>query len=52
MVTFQEAVDSAVRLLRQAETETDRDLMKLYDSMADTWVMLARLLYEHEERSI
>lgn len=44
--TREEALGSAARLLRTAETETDRGLMERYTDLAGTWLVLASLLMD------
>lgn len=48
MPTAEEAIRNAARLLRTAETETDRALMERLDAMAQTWLNIASLLSERE----
>lgn len=47
-MTSAEAREHAVRLLTQAETETDRGLMERYTALADSWLALAEHLVEVE----
>lgn len=47
-MTSAEARDHAVRLLTQAEAETDRGLMERYNALADSWLALAEHLAEVE----
>lgn len=47
-VDTRECIEAAARLLRAAETETDRTLMQAYDSIADSWINLGRLVSEVE----
>lgn len=42
--TREQALAHAARLLNAAETETDRDLMGRYNSLADSWIGYASLL--------
>lgn len=49
-MTATEAVANAVRLLQQAEGETDRSLMEHLEAMAATWVAIAGILSEVEAR--
>ena len=46
--TVDEAIGNAARLLRNAESETDRALMERLDEMASTWLNLAHLLMERQ----
>lgn len=43
-----EALANAARILRNAETETDRHLMERYEKLADSWLSLAAIQRERE----
>lgn len=43
-----EALRNAARLLRAAETETDRGLMERLEKLADSWIGLASLLTQRD----
>ncbi|WP_164986186.1 hypothetical protein [Streptomyces roseicoloratus] len=47
-MTVEEALQSAVRLLRAAETETNLALMERLDQLACSWLAIANLLMERE----
>jgi len=42
-ITRSQAMAHAARLLSQAETETDRELMELYTVIAEAWLTYAEL---------
>ena len=44
--TCDEAIGNAVRLRRQGEMTTDRELMSRLDDFAATWVRIAELQHE------
>lgn len=50
-ITADEAIGNAARLLRNAETETNLPLMERLDSMADSWLNMASLLFQRERDS-
>lgn len=39
------ALANAVRLLRDAEMTTDRQLMKRYEKLADSWIQISGMLF-------
>jgi hypothetical protein len=43
----EQALAEAIRILRVAEGETDRQLMERYERMADSWIMIANILFAH-----
>lgn len=43
----EQALAEAIRILRMAEIETDRQLMERYERMADSWIMIANILFAH-----
>ena len=47
-ITIDTALDHAARLLLGAEVTTDLALMERLDSLADTWVCIARTLMERD----
>ncbi|MDF5756647.1 hypothetical protein [Spongiactinospora sp. TRM90649] len=47
-MTVDEALDNAVRLLRNAEIELDLTRMDRVQSLADSWINIAVLLSERE----
>lgn len=47
-MTSDEAIGNAVRLLQHAETETNLELMKRLEGLADSWLGVAALLRERE----
>lgn len=47
-MTADEAIQSAVRLLQAAETETNLALMERLDELACSWLTVANLLMERE----
>lgn len=47
--TAEQALAEAIRILRMAEMETDRQLMERYERMADSWIMIANILFAHRE---
>lgn len=48
-MTPAEAIDNAARLLRNAESETDREMMGKLDDLARSWIAIGELLAEHED---
>ncbi len=51
MISVDEAIENACRLLRAAEVETDRQMMERLERLADSWVSLAGLLNQRENAS-
>ncbi len=49
--TPDECFANSARLLRNAEMETDRDLMDKYDTLSRTWMMLGSTVGETHEHS-
>ncbi len=47
--TPEEALAEGIRILRAAEVETDRQLMEQYGELADSWIMIANILFAHRE---
>ncbi|WP_326637301.1 hypothetical protein OG884_26585 [Streptosporangium sp. NBC_01755] len=47
-MTVDEALANAVRLLRNAEVETNLVLMERLEHLADSWLTIANLLVERE----
>lgn len=47
--TADQALSEAVRILRAAENETDRQLMERFERLADSWIMIANILYARQE---
>lgn len=43
-VTFQSALDTAARLLRNAELESDLARMERCEKLADSWINIASML--------
>lgn len=43
----EQALAEAIRILRMAELETDRQLMERYERLADSWIMIANILFAH-----
>lgn len=48
MISADEALGNAARLLQQAELETNLPLMERLDDLACSWLSLANLLMERE----
>lgn len=51
MVTVDEALSNAGRLLQQAELETNLALMERLDQLACSWLSVANLLMERERQA-
>lgn len=48
MITVEEAVENAARMLRMAETDGNPQVMERYEKIADSWISMAHLLNERE----
>ncbi|MFF4847991.1 hypothetical protein [Streptomyces sp. NPDC001194] len=51
MLTVDEAIGNAARLLQQAELETNLALMERLDQLACSWLSTANLLMERERQA-
>lgn len=50
MVTTQEAIENAERLLKNAEMETNLALMERLEKLADSWIGIAAVAERMAER--
>lgn len=48
VMSFAEAVENAVRVLKHAEGETNLAAMERMEHLADSWLGLARMLLDRE----